>query len=227
MNDRTDIDDDGLFSSATLGEDGDEIPIFPLGTVLFPGGFLPLRIFEPRYLDMVSDCMRNERPFGVCLIREGKEVGEPAEPHPVGTLANIVDWGQDDKGALTIDVIGWMKFRLLETRVAPDQLLLGRCEPMLEPAVSSIGGYEPVAHLTRTLMERMKDRHGIAPPPPDASEWQDAAWLGYRLAELIPMPMNRRYHLLEIEDPELRLQELQGIISQVAEASRSRKESDT
>ncbi len=83
-----------------------EIPVFPLGTVLFPGGPLPLRIFEPRYLDMVSDCLRSERPFGVCLIRTGKEVGEPAEPHRTGTLARIADWGKDDRGILTIEAAG-------------------------------------------------------------------------------------------------------------------------
>ena len=79
-----------------------EIPIFPLGTVLFPGGLLPLRLFEQRYLEMAKTCLRDAAPFGVCLIREGAEVGAPATPEPVGCLARIAHWDMQQLGLLQI-----------------------------------------------------------------------------------------------------------------------------
>jgi len=78
------------------------VPLFPLHTVLFPGGPLPLRIFEARYLDMVSDCLKRDRGFGVVLIEQGREVGEAASCHEVGTLARIIDWDKRDHGLLEI-----------------------------------------------------------------------------------------------------------------------------
>ena len=83
-----------------------QVPLFPLNTVLFPGGPLPLRIFEPRYLAMVSDCVSNDSPFGVLLIRKGGETG-PASTHEVGTLARISDWYQGSDGLLGITAIVW------------------------------------------------------------------------------------------------------------------------
>ena len=93
------------------------MPLFPLNTVLFPGERLPLRIFERRYMDMASACLRDQAPFGVCLIREGKEVGEPATPHEVGTLARIVHWDMEQLGVLQIVAEGGQRFRILERRV--------------------------------------------------------------------------------------------------------------
>ena len=113
-----------------------ELSLFPLGTVLFPDGPLALRIFEPRYLDMVSACLRNDQPFGVCLIRSGREVGAAASPFAVGTLARIVDWHRSDDGLLGIVALGTRRFRVLETRTQPDQLLVGRLEVIDEPEVA-------------------------------------------------------------------------------------------
>jgi len=93
--------------------DAVEIPIFPLGTVLFPGGVLPLKLFEARYLDMAARCMRSNSPFGVCLISEGGEVGEPAVPHGLGTIARIVDWDMSQPGLLFIKTVGGERFRIL------------------------------------------------------------------------------------------------------------------
>ena len=85
--------------------------------MLFPGGPLALRIFEPRYLDMVSECLRNEHPFGVCLIQSGQEAGEAATPHLTGTFAGIVDWQRGDDGLLAISARGEQRFHVLDTRV--------------------------------------------------------------------------------------------------------------
>ena len=198
-----------------------EIPVFPLGTVLFPGGPLPLRIFEPRYLDMVSDCLRSERPFGVCLIRTGKEVGEPAEPHRTGTLARIADWGKDDRGILTIEAVGATRFRLVETRIAPDRLLLGTYEPVEEERAAIPAEYRPLARLARTLIGRLETRYRHVPAPPPEDSPDAAAWTGFRLAELLPIPMPHRQHLLKLDDPVARLRRIDRVVALMAEAARS------
>ena len=105
--------------NASASGDQIQIPLFPLGTVLFPGGPLPLRIFEPRYLDMVSDCLRNDKAFGVCLIKDGREVGEPAQPFDVGTMAKIVDWDRTDDGLLAITALGTSRFRICLLYTSP------------------------------------------------------------------------------------------------------------
>ena len=198
-----------------------EIPVFPLGTVLFPGGPLPLRIFEPRYLDMVSDCLRNERPFGVCLIRSGSEVGDPAEPHRTGTLARIVDWGRDERGILTIEAVGESRFRLGETRTAPDRLLIGSCEPLEESHVQVPAAFRPLARLARTLTGRLSERYRHVPAPPGEESAHAATWTGYRLAELLPIPMPHRQNLLELDDPVARLRRIDRVVALMAEAARS------
>ena len=99
------------------------LPLFPLRTVLFPGGVLPLRVFETRYVDMVRDRMKQNMPFGVVAIRSGDEVGTAAEPWQVGTLAHIVEWDMPELGVLLLQTRGGDRFRILETRVAPNQLI--------------------------------------------------------------------------------------------------------
>jgi Lon protease-like protein len=114
--------------------DAVEIPIFPLGTVLFPGGVLPLKLFEARYLDMAARCMRSNSPFGVCLISEGGEVGEPAVPHGLGTIARIVDWDMSQPGLLFIKTVGGERFRIVERTLQRDRLQTARVVPLPEPA---------------------------------------------------------------------------------------------
>src|SRR5688500_20228201 len=99
--------------------------IFPLGTVLFPGGALPLRILEQRYLEMTKVCIRDGRPFGVCLIREGAEVGTPAVPETIGCLATIEQWEMKQLGLFELIARGGDRFRLLSTKVAPNDLMQG------------------------------------------------------------------------------------------------------
>ena len=98
------------------------IPLFPLGTVLFPGGLLPLKIFEQRYLDMAAACLKDDKPFGICLIAEGGEVGAPAAPHPVGTLATIGDWEMEQLGILMVTVHGSRRFRILDQLAVPHEI---------------------------------------------------------------------------------------------------------
>src|SRR3954470_11255789 len=92
----------------------DGLPLFPLNTVLFPGGRLPLRIFEQRYMDMAKACLKDSSPFCVCLIVDGKEVGEPATPADVGTLARIATWDMPQLGVLQVVAVGSQRFRIKE-----------------------------------------------------------------------------------------------------------------
>ena len=108
-----------------------QVPLFPLNTVLFPGGPLPLRIFEPRYLDMLSRCMKADAPFGVVLIREGGEVG-PATTREVGTLATVTDWYKGSDGILGVTAVGTQRFRLLSAERLADGLNVGDVEILPE-----------------------------------------------------------------------------------------------
>lgn len=182
------------------------LPIFPLSLVLFPDSGLPLRIFEPRYLRMVSECMRRGQGFVVCLIRSGKEAGQAATFHEVGTLAQIEHWDQGNDGMLQLLVRGDQRMQVLDYSVADDQLISGRVVA-LEPEVTT-GIAEQHTPLV-ALLEKAFHDHGVELP--DADRLTDATWVGCRLAELLPMPMARRQWLLELTNPTLRLEALEQI----------------
>lgn len=189
----------------------DTLPLFPLHTVLFPGGVLPLRIFERRYLDLVADCLRNDRGFGVCLIRSGHEVGEAAEAFTVGTLARIQDWDNTPEGLLAITVRGERRFRVLESGVRVDQLSVARVEWLEEPPATALPlEYAPLAR----LLERLLD--DLDPPFKDIQrELDDAGWVGARLIELLPLDPLEKQALLELDDPLRRLRTVAARIGKV------------
>lgn len=177
------------------------IPLFPLQTVLFPEGRLPLRIFEPRYMDMAKICLKEGSPFGVCLIASGSEVGKPAVPHPVGTLATIGDWDMPQLGVLQIVARGGERFRVLRRWAEASGLLRGEIE-MLAPE-ASMAIPQPFARLVPMLRAVLDDMGGAAPAPP---RFFDAAWVGFRWCEVLPIPDAARQKLLELEDAESRLE---------------------
>ena len=182
------------------------LPVFPLSLVLFPDGGLPLRIFEPRYLRMVSDCMRRDEGFVVCLIRSGREAGAAAEFHQVGTVAEIEQWDQGGDGMLQLLVRGTRRVQVLDYRVAQDQLITGRVVDLEKEPVSGIAEHHaPLAG----LLEKALYEHGVELPDPQ--RLQDATWVSCRLAELLPMPMARRQWLLELTNSALRLDALAEI----------------
>ena len=182
--------------------------IFPLGTVLFPGGSLPLRIFEQRYLEMTKACLRDERPFGVCLIREGREVGEPAIPERVGCLATIESWDMPQFGVFQLVARGGDRFRLLDSQVAKNGLMTGSVERLAADAPS--GHIDPAC---REVLKRIVERVGEANfPSPIALD--DPVWVSYRLAEILPFEARVKQELLEIQDSELRLQRLRELLVQ-------------
>ncbi len=184
--------------------DKPEVPLFPLGTVLFPGGPLPLRIFEPRYLDMISTCLRNDHGFGVVLIRQGREVG-PAEIHNVGTMADIVDWYQGSDGLLGVTARGRGRFRILSVREQADGLKMGHIEPIgPEPGCELPDQFAPMARVLSEIIDELGSHYQDLD-----KHYDDASWVGYRFAEILPVPAAQRQTYLEMDDAEQRLELLQ------------------
>ncbi len=177
-----------------------ELPLFPLNTLLLPGGHLRLKVFEPRYLDLVSACLRGGEPFGICLIKSGPEVGEAAEPEQVGTLAHIRKADMHEPGVFDIDVEGGDRFRIQATRVGPNRLLIGEVE--LWPAESNAPVPEHCAACLR-LLRRMAEELPELELRPVRDE---VAWVGHRLVELLPFEMAVRQAMLELDDPVRRLE---------------------
>jgi uncharacterized protein len=192
-----------------------EIPLFPLNTVLYPGGQLQLRIFERRYLDLVRECTRTGSAFGVCLILEGHEVGVPARPAAVGTLARIIDFNHRSDGLLGIGAEGGERFRVLRTRVRSDGLLRGEVELWPEEVAQQV----PVEFtLLQTILERLIETMGPQWRHAPKASYEDAGWLSFRLAELLPLAGDEQQHLLEMTSPIQRLATLRDILPRFQKA---------
>lgn len=179
------------------------IPLFPLRSVLFPGGRLPMKIFEQRYMDMVKVCLKESSSFGICLLVAGEEVARagqaPAAPESVGTLARITDWDMPQLGVLNIVAQGGERFRILRHWVEPSGLLRGEIELVPEPALLPIpGAYARLVPLLRAVIVDMAEVAPNAPATPH--RFFDADWLGMRYAEVLPIPLAAKQKLLEIED---------------------------
>lgn len=179
------------------------LPLFPLHTVLFPEGDLSLRVFETRYIDMVRECLRQQSPFGVCLIREGSEVGEPAIPYAIGTSAMIIDTGMRAEGVLGIYTRGQRRFRIHDMEVRPDKLVLAKVE-WLDEAPACEPPPEPMRRLLAKLLE--------AERAPRVGPLGDARWVVYRLAERLPLRLAERQAVLEAA----KLEEAQVVVEEVA-----------
>lgn len=189
----------------------DTIPLFPLNTVLFPGGPLELRIFEARYLDMVSACLKRDQGFGVCLIAAGSETGA-ARTYTVGTLARIRDWEQGADGLLHILALGGTRFRVTRIRVQHDGLSLGEVEWLPDPpAVPLPESLRPLAGRVRAALAQMPARYAAV-----TAAYDDAAWIGNRLAEILPLAAPQRQNLLEMNDARMRLDVISALLNSPA-----------
>jgi Lon protease-like protein len=184
------------------------IPLFPLNVVLFPDGPLPLRIFETRYYDMVRRCMREGRGFGVVLIREGREVGlSDTDIYDVGTMAEITDFHQLSDGLLGLSCVGRQRFRIIERSRQSDGLNLGEVE-WLSPqrSLPVPPRHARLSKLLSTVLPQLGEVYANIEMRLD-----DAAWVGHRLAEILPIPLADKQHYLEIDDPVERLDRLAAI----------------
>jgi uncharacterized protein len=187
-------------------QDGDEIPLFPLSTVVFPGGVLPLRIFETRYLDMIRECLRERKGFGVCAIRSGHEVGRAASCYSVGTLAAIEDFGRSEDGLLAIVAHGERRFRILHRRVEPNQLQRASVAWLDDSDdVPLPTQHRAMADFLAQLLQRAGTPYSGMPARFDSS-----AWVAGRLAELLPFALADKQRLLEMDAPLDRLEMIYG-----------------
>lgn len=190
-----------------------EIPIFPLGSVLYPAGRLPLRIFEPRYVEMTRACLRDNTVFGVTLIRAGYEVGKPAVPSTVGCTARIVQWQETEPDRYLLLAQGESVFRILQRRTLPSGLIVAGIELDEPPDPMPLAErHEVLAQLLADMIERIGEEHF-----PKPSRFGDAAWVGNRLCELLPVEPERKQRLLEIADPLAVLDEIQRLLKQLHE----------
>ncbi len=191
-----------------------ELPLFPLKLVLFPGGYLTLRIFEQRYLDMVRECAGQDRGFGIVLLVDSGIPEKPAWHSRIGTQALIRDFFTHDDGLLGLTVEGGSRFAIEETRMRDNGLLIGHVNWFPdEPATAVPEEYLLLADLVRQLTEvAAEDNPALAEPRLD-----DAAWIGCRLGEMLPLDDTLRQRLLECVDPIERLQLLMEIVPQVSE----------
>jgi Lon protease-like protein len=184
----------------------EHLPLFPLHTVLFPGGVLGLRVFEPRYLDMVRECGRAGHGFGVCLILQGEEVGAAASSAAVGCEARIEDFSASADGLLQLTVRGARRFHVERSRVRDNGLVVGVVRGRADPVPAPL---QPEFELLSLLLRRMVDRAGPANRlAATETDFRDAAWVGWRLAVWLPLDGDERQQLLQEDAPERRLQRL-------------------
>jgi len=184
-----------------------EMPIFPLGTVLFPGGVLPLKIFEQRYLEMTKACLRDGSPFGVCLIREGREVGAPALPSDIGCMARIREWDMPQLGIFLLLGEGTHRFRLGSSRFERSGLMIGEVEPLPMPAETSPPPeLDRCVAMLKVIVEKIGEDKLPSPP-----RYDDPAWVAYRLAEFLPLESPARQRLLEMDTSDL----LMGVVAKL------------
>ena len=191
-----------------------KLPIFPLRAILFPGGLLPLRVFEARYMDMAKDCLKDDRGFGICAITSGAETGAPAAFAPVGTTASIINWDMPQLGILNLVTAGGSRFNTTSREVAAGGLAMA--EITLLPEEDAQAAQEAPAFLVE-LLKKFIERVGEDNFTTDR-HFDDPNWVSYRLAEILPIKLSVKQKLLEVNDSEVRLRviaeflRLQGMI---------------
>lgn len=177
------------------------IPLFPLHTVLFPLGTLPLRIFEPRYLEMICSCLKEEKGFGICLIKKGSETGAAAETYETGTLSEITYFNRQPDGLLGITAQGKQRFKILSKKIQPNQLTIAEVKLLPnEPNKQLPAEYHPAAEVLKQLFQQLG-----YPFIKIEKQYDDASWVGCRLAELLPLELVQKQYFLQLDDPISRL----------------------
>ena len=178
-----------------------KIPLFPLDAVLFPGGVLPLRIFEPRYLDMISDCMKSESRIGVILIEEGKEAGTAAKVHEFGTASYISYWHKRNDGMLGITLTGEQRFRILSTEIKANQLTVAEVEllPNLD-AHKKEQNAEQFIELLKHIIAQLEPPYTTM-----KKHYDEVDWVSARLIELLPLKLKDKQNMLIMDNVDERI----------------------
>jgi Lon protease-like protein len=194
-----------------------KLPLFPLNTVLFPGGVLPLRLFEARYMDMARDCLREKTSFGVCLVRQGGATGTAAATEAVGCTATITEWDMQQLGLLLVRTVGGTRFRILTRTAQPDGLQLAEVEMIDADADGPLAPeHSSCADLLRRIIDDLQSQRaarraemesevlgGPAFEPPH--QLDSRVWVGNRLCEVLPVPLKAKQKLMELQDADARL----------------------
>lgn len=190
----------GLFTGSAKTRAA-RLPIFPLKTVLFPGALLPLRVFEARYMDMVKDCLKNESSFGICSITTGNETGTPATFAPIGTLARIKSWDMPQLGILNLVTEGGPRFNVTAHDFTGNGLAMADVMFLQDENADDAADPPPnLVELLEQLIERVGAEHFNS-----ERRFDDANWVSYRLAEILPIKLGVKQKLLEVNDSEVRL----------------------
>lgn len=203
-----------------------DLPLFPLGSVLFPGGLLPLRIFEVRYLDMIGKCHKNGTPFGVVALTQGSEVRRPEAKLPgegfanevfesIGTLATITEFSAPQAGLMMVRCIGTQRFKVTRSEKLKHGLWVAEAQALPgDQAVKVPSDLQPAADALIKLMDTLKER-AIAPeqmPLLEPYQWDDCGWVANRWSELLPIPVTLKQQLMTLDNPLLRLELVNDIL---------------
>ncbi len=201
------------------------LPLFPLGTVLFPDGVLPLRIFEVRYLDMIGRCHKAGAPFGVVLLTQGSEVRHPASTEAfshVGTLATISELDTPRPGLMMIRATGAQRFRITSS----DQLRHGLWVADVERLAPDVSVPIPddlrfTATALGKLIESLRQKAGTPGQMPLQGPWrlEDCGWVSNRWCELLPLPMPLKQRLMELDNPLVRLELVSDVLARTGIAN--------
>lgn len=187
-----------------------KIPLFPLNTVVFPEGELPLRIFEPRYIDMISECLRQDSGFGICLIEEGEEAGTPARFFPMGTDVKIIDWDKTDDGLLGVTVKGQRRFKVESFDIQQDNLCIGEVTYLDEDDELMPDEYQNFSALLKEIGHRYE-----LPFLTESERFDEANWVSERLAELLPFELSCKQALLEMDNALHRFDYMQSLLEKI------------
>lgn len=201
-----------------------QLPLFPLQTVLFPGGLLALRIFEVRYLDLIQRCQKEGAPFGVVCLSRGSEVrqapvpGEPEVFHTVGTMAHLVALERPQPGLMLIRCHGGRRFRLLRSEQMKHGLWTGEAEYLEDdPVVPVPADLAPVRAGLQRLLQHMQaqarpdDELPIQPP----YQWDDCGWVANRWCELLPVSPQLKQQFLAVDNPLVRLELVDDLLTRL------------
>lgn len=185
-----------------------DIPLFPLNSIILPGGRIPMQLFEPRYLDMLTRCLKEQRGFVVVLLAEGGEATRKTQFHDVGTYVQIIDFQQLDNGLLGITAEGDGKVRVLRNWQQADGLNLGDVELLTPEVLADVPSH--LSELPSVL--KALCRHPVIKELGMEVDYQDARDVGWRLTELLPLEPHQKQHLMELQSPLERLEHLQALL---------------
>jgi Lon protease-like protein len=205
-----------------------ELPLFPLGTVLFPGALLPLQLFELRYLQMIGECERQGTGFGVVTLTRGREVHRPGEAaeqfEAIGTRVHIERIERPQPGLVMVWCRGVEKFRIEATQQRSDGLWLGQVQ--LLPPEPMVQVPQDLQHLSAQMHEalgQLSTQASVVPHWAEAWRLQDCSWLSHRWGELLPLPLQMKYRLFALQEPLMRLELIGDLVAPTSDGSPSQK----